>query len=129
MSLKFAQPRPVANQISFAQRSFFGLLALVTAAAQVVCAMGSGSPDTANPMPDWVNATANLLNLCLAVLVLIPRTRLWGALGAAGMMIVSMITNAQIDGLDYFLKVLPFDLGALAVAAWLAWHHRAEGHA
>jgi len=49
-----------------------------------------------------------------------------GAIGAAVIMILSMFTNAQVDGFDYFLKVLPFDLGALAAAAVLAWHHRGD---
>ena len=120
------QPSPVMRQDSPAQRTFYGILALATAAAQILCALGSGSPDTAHPLPDWVNTTANLVNLALAIMVLVPRTRIWGALGAALMMILSMITNAQIDGLGYFLKVLPFDLGALAVAGLLALHHRTE---
>jgi hypothetical protein len=120
------QPSPIMRQDSPAQRAFYGILALATAAAQILCALGSGSPDTAHPLPDWVNTTANLVNLALAMMVLVPRTRIWGALGAGLMMILSMITNAQIDGLGYFLKVLPFDLGALAVAGLLAWHHRTE---
>ena len=124
MLLNLFHPTPVMRQDSPALRAFYWILAVVTAAAQVLCALGSGSATTANSMPDWVNNTANLLNLCIAVLVLIPRTRLWGALAAALMMILSMITNAQVDGFDYFLKVLPFDLGALALAAVLAWHHR-----
>ena len=126
MLLNLFHPTPVMRQDRPALRAFYWILAVVTAAAQVLCALGSGSATTANSMPDWVNNTANLLNLCIAVLVLIPRTRLWGALAAALMMILSMITNAQVDGFDYFLKVLPFDLGALAVAAWLAWHHRGD---
>jgi hypothetical protein len=124
MLLNLFHPTPVMRQDRPALRAFYWILAVVTAAAQVLCALGSGSAATANPMPDWVNNTANLLNLCIAVLVLIPRTRLLGALAAALMMILSMITNAQVDGFDYFLKVLPFDLGALALAAVLAWHHR-----
>ena len=117
---------PTMQKDTPALRGFYWVLTLLTAAAQVLCALGSGSPDTANPMPDWVNTGANLLNLFIAGLVLLPRTRLWGALAAALIMILSMITNAQVDGFDYFLKVLPFDLGALAVAAVLAWHHRGD---
>lgn len=119
-------PNPTMQKDTPALRAFYWILALLTAAAQILCALGSGSPDTENPMPDWVNTGANLLNLFIAVLVLLPRTRLWGTLAAALIMILSMITNAQVDGFDYFLKVLPFDLGALAVAAVLAWHHRGD---
>ncbi len=120
------QPTAVMRQDSPVSRAIYWALALATSAAQVLCALGSGSPTTANPMPDWVNTSANLINVALAVLVLVPRTRIWGAIGAAVIMILSMFTNAQVDGFDYFLAVLPFDLGALAVAAVLAWHHRGD---
>jgi hypothetical protein len=126
MTANLFPPSPTMQKDTPALRAFYWILALVTAAAQILCAMGSGSSETTNPKPDWVNTGANVLNLFIAVLVLLPRTRLWGALAAALMMILSMITNVQVDGYDYFLKVLPFDLGALAVAAWLAWHHRAD---
>lgn len=116
----------VMRHDSPALRAVYWALALATAAAQVLCALGSSSPNTANPMPDWGNTSANLLNLLIAVLVLVPRTRIWGAVAAALMMILSMITNAQVDGFAYFLQVLPFYLGALAVAVVLAWHHRGD---
>ncbi len=119
-------PNPTMQKDTPALRAFYWILALLTVGAQVLCALGSGSPDTANPMPDWANTTANMLNLIIAVLVLLPRTRVWGALAAALMMILSMVTNVMVDGFDYFLKVLAFDLAAFAVAAALAWHHRAD---
>ena len=59
-------------------------------------------------------------------LVLLPATRWWGAVAAAIIMMVSMVTNARVDGLAYFLKVLPFDLLALALAGAVAWHHRGD---
>ena len=119
-------PNPTMQKDTPALRAFSWILALLTVGAQVLCALGSGSPDTANPMPDWANTTANMLNLIIAVLVLLPRTRVWGALAAALMMILSMVTNVMVDGFDYFLTVLAFDLAAFAVAAALAWHHRAD---
>ena len=126
MTLNLFQPSPTLRKDSPTLRGFYWILALLTVAAQVLCALGSGSPDTANPMPDWANTTANMLNLIIAVLVLLPRTRVWGAIAAALMMILSMITNVMVDGFDYFLSVLAFDLAAFAVAVALAWHHRAD---
>jgi hypothetical protein len=107
-------------------KAVFWILALGTAATQVLCALGSGSPDTAQPLADWVNITANVLNIVVAILVLLPGTRVWGAVAAVGIIIASIITNYQVDGYDYFLKVLPFDLVALVLPAVIAWHHRGD---
>lgn len=107
-------------------RGVFWILTIATAATQVLCALGSGNPDTAQPLADWINTTANLLNILIAILVLLPATRFWGALAAAIIMTVSTITNFQVDGYAYFLKVLPFDVLAFALAAVVAWHHRGD---
>jgi cobalamin biosynthesis protein CobD/CbiB len=123
---RFFQPTPVMRQDSPTLRGVFWILTIATAATQVLCALGSGSPDTAQPLADWVNTTANLLNILIALLVLVPATRFWGALAAAIIMTVSTITNFQVDGYAYFLKVLPFDVLAFALAAVVAWHHRGD---
>ncbi len=122
--MRLLQPTRVMRNDSPAMRGLFWILALATSATQVLCALGSGDPDTAQPLADWINTTANLLNILIAVLVLLPATRFWGAVAAAIIMIVSAITNFQVDGYAYFLKVLPFDVLAFALAAVVAWHHR-----
>ena len=124
--MRLLQPSRVMRNDSPAMRGIFWILALATSATQVLCALGSGNPDTAQPLADWVNTTANLLNILIALLVLVPATRFWGAVAAAIIMIVSAITNFQVDGYAYFLKVLPFDVLAFALAAVVAWHHRGD---
>ena len=124
--MRLLQPTRVMRNDSPAMRGLFWILALATSATQVLCALGSGNPDTAKPLADWINTTANLLNILIAVLVLLPATRFWGAVAAAIIMIVSAITNFQVDGYAYFLKVLPFDVLAFALAAVVAWHHRGD---
>ena len=124
--MRLLQPTRVMRNDSPAMRGLFWILALATSATQVLCALGSGNPDTAQPLADWINTTANLLNILIAVLVLLPATRFWGAVAAAIIMIVSAITNFQVDGYAYFLKVLPFDVLAFALAAVVAWHHRGD---
>ncbi len=124
--MRLLQPTRVMRNDSPAMRGLFWILALATSATQVLCALGSGDPDTAQPLADWINTTANLLNILIAVLVLLPATRFWGAVAAAIIMIVSAITNFQVDGYAYFLKVLPFDVLAFALAAVVAWHHRGD---
>jgi len=124
--MRLLKPSRVMRNDSPALRSIFWILTIATSATQVLCALGSGNPDTAQPLADWVNTTANLLNILIAVLVLVPATRFWGAVAAAIIMIVSAITNFQVDGYAYFLKVLPFDVLAFALAAVVAWHHRSD---
>jgi hypothetical protein len=124
--MRLLQPSRVMRNDSPALRGIFWILALATSATQVLCALGSGNPDTAQPLADWVNTAANLLNILVAILVLVPATRFWGAVAAAIIMIVSAITNFQVDGYAYFLKVLPFDVLAFALAAVVAWHHRSD---
>jgi len=124
--MRLMQPGAIMRNESPAVRAVFWILALGTAATQVLCALGSGSPDTAQPMADWVNIAANVVNIVVAVVVLLPGTRVWGAVAAVVVMIASMITNFQVDGYEYFLKVLPFDLVALALPAPIAWHHRGD---
>ena len=124
--MRLLQPTRVMRNDSPAMRGVFWILTLATSATQVLCALGSGDPDTAQPLADWINTTANLLNILIAVLVLLPATRFWGAVAAAIIMIVSAITNFQVDGYAYFLKVLPFDVLAFALAAVVAWHHRGD---
>ena len=124
--MRSLQPTRVMRNDSPAMRGLFWILALATSATQVLCALGSGDPDTAQPLADWINTTANLLNILIAVLVLLPATRFWGAVAAAIIMIVSAITNFQVDGYAYFLKVLAFDVLAFALAAVVAWHHRGD---
>lgn len=124
--MRLLQPSRVMRNDSPAMGGIFWILALATSATQVLCALGSGNPDTAQPLADWINTTANLLNILIAILVLLPATRFWGAVAAAIIMIVSAITNFQVDGYAYFLKVLPFDVLAFALAAVVAWHHRGD---
>ena len=124
--MRLLQPGAIMRNDSPAVRAVFWILALGTAATQVLCALGSGSPDTAQPMADWFNIAANVVNIIVAVVVLLPGTRVWGAVAAVVVMIASMITNFQVDGSAYFLKVLPFDLVALVLPAVIAWHHRGD---
>ena len=97
---------------------------LAIAAAMIAAALGSGNPATADPLPDWINASSNLICLVIALILLVPRLQEWGAGAAAVMMVLSMATNYVIDGPGYFWQVLPFNLVTLAFAAVLLWRGR-----
>ena len=91
-----------------------------------LAASGSGNPATAEPLPDWINAGANLLCVAIAVLVLLPRTRAIGAMAAGVNMVISMVTNILVDGVTYALLVLPFNIVTIALSVIVAWHHRGD---
>jgi glycerol-3-phosphate acyltransferase PlsY len=92
----------------------------------MLAASGSGNPETAEPLPDWINIGANLICIVIAVLVLLPRFRAMGAIAAGVNMIISMVTNVLVDGQAYALMVLPFNIVTLALSVLVAWHHRAD---
>ena len=102
------------------------VLSGLIAAAMVLAASGSGNPETAEPLPDWINIGANLICIVIAVLVLLPRFRAMGAIAAGVNMIISMVTNVLVDGQAYALMVLPFNIVTLALSVLVAWHHRAD---
>ena len=74
---------------------------------------------TAEPPPDALNIAGNVLAAVIGVLVLIPRTRAFGALLAVGNMFVSMYLNHTYDGVDYFVDLIPYNVGTITLAAIL----------
>jgi hypothetical protein len=108
------------------QRAAYWVLCLLIAAAMVLAASGSGNPATADPLPDWVNTSANLMCLIIAAFVLLPRTRFWGAVAAGVNMLASVATNLHVDGAAYAMQVLPFNLATLALCLAVIWHHRRD---
>ena len=107
-------------------RRVYWVLSGLIAAAIGLAASGSGNPATVEPLPNWINAGANLLCVLIAMLVLLPRTRAIGAIAAGANMMMSMITNVLVDGVAYALLVLPFNIVTLAVSLAVAWHHRED---
>lgn len=103
-------------------RTLYTVAALIVALAMFVAALGAGNPDTpleARP-PVWVDIVGNILAAGIGVLVVIPRTRAFGGGAAAAMMVVSMFLNYQIDGVEFFLMALPFNLVTLTLGVLLA---------
>lgn len=108
------------------KRAMLWAMCIAIAAAMGLAASGSGNPETADPLPDWVNTASNLLCIVIGALVLLPRTRFIGAFAAGLMMVVSMATNYWVDGVTYFIKVLPFNLVTLGLATVVVWYCRAD---
>jgi hypothetical protein len=121
---KLFEPSLVMRRDGTRSHVFFSLVALIVAIAMFAAASGSGSPETLEPLPDWVNNGANLICLVIGILVLLPRTRAGASVAAALNMVASMFTNFSVDGPQYFLTVLPFNAVTLILALMLVWHYR-----
>lgn len=115
---------PVMERDTPRAHTVFTVLAVISALTMFVAASGSGNPDTAEPLPDWVNIAANVVSAAIGLLVLLPATRVYGAVLAIVNMALSMAVNYTVDGPGYFALVLPFNLVSIAVAALLVRHYR-----
>ena len=100
------------------------LCVVLMAIGQFLCATGSGHPETAEPLPDWINKTANVVNVVIGIMVFIPRTRVLSAVLSVLITLASIATNYLVDGYDFFLKVLAFNLALLAVSLYVYFHYR-----
>lgn len=94
------------------------------AVGQFLCASGSGNPATDHPLPDWINNIANVVNIVIGIMVFIPRTRVLSAVLSVLITLASIATNYLVDGYDYFLKVLAFDLVLIAVSLYVYFYYR-----
>jgi hypothetical protein len=99
------------------------IFVVLMAIGQFLCASGSGHPETPAPLPDWLNDTANVINIVIGVMVFIPRIRVLAASLSVVVTVVSMITNYLVDGPAYFFQVLPFSLVLLGVSLYVFWHY------
>ncbi len=116
---------PVMSRDSKRANTIFTILAVLVALSMFVAASGSGSgnPAVEEPLPAWVDIGANVVSAIIGILVLLPKTRAVGAVAAAANMLLSMFVNYRVDGFDYFLYVLPYNIGTLAIALMLVWHY------
>jgi len=97
---------------------------MLMAVGQFLCASGSGNPATIDPLPDWVNNSANIANIVIGLMVFIPRTRVLAACLSVLITLISMITNYVVDGYDFFLQALVFNLVLIGVSLHVYFHYR-----
>jgi hypothetical protein len=97
---------------------------ILMAVGQFLCASGSGNPATIDPLPDWVNNSANIANIVIGLMVFIPRTRVLAACLSVLITLISMITNYVVDGYDFFLQALVFNLVLIGVSLHVYFHYR-----
>ncbi|MEM9036692.1 MAG: hypothetical protein AAGA99_18960 [Actinomycetota bacterium] len=123
----FFRPSFVTAAESRRERIVFTGIAIVVAVAMFLAASGSGSGDPVGEQPPVVvDVGGNVLSVVIGLLVLMPRTRAIGSILAIGNMFVSMYLNYTVDGVDYFVDLIPYNTVTIMLASVLLGHHAAD---
>ncbi len=127
MSSLFA-PSRVSGRETRNERIAYTVMSVLVAIAMFLAASGSGSGEyvTAEPPPDALNIAGNVFAAAIGVLVLIPRTRVFGAILAVANMFVSMYLNYTYDGVDYFVDLIPYNTVTIMLASILIGHYEPD---
>ncbi len=97
---------------------------ILVAIGQFLGVLGAGHSGTVAPLPAWLNDTANVANVVIGLMVLIPKTRVLAASLSVFITLISMGTNLFITGHEMFLEVLPFNLVLIGVSLYVHLHYR-----
>ncbi len=123
MLWSFIKPTGVMRRERKTTQLIYTVFTLLVALAMFLAASGSGNPTTAEPLPTWVDMSANVVAALIGLLVLLPKTRGVGSIAAILLMLLSMVVNYNVDGYAFFLRALPFNLGTVVIAFILARHY------
>jgi len=104
----------------------FTILVFWVALGQLLCASGSGPSTGADPIAGWVHTAMNVVNVIIALLVLIPKTRALGAMFSTIILFISMSANLTFYGFAYFLKLSSFDLVFFIPSIVIAIHYKPD---
>ncbi|MEM7117128.1 MAG: hypothetical protein AAF614_32140 [Chloroflexota bacterium] len=102
-------------------------IAVLVAIAMLIAASGSGTGVYESgqlTLGRWVLDTGgNVLAVIIAVLVLIPRTRILGAILAVILMFISIYLNYTIDGIEFFARAIPYNTITIMLGSILIGHY------
>lgn len=121
-------PSRVSSGETRNERMAYWALAAIVAIAMFLAASGSGSGQyvTAEPPPDALNIAGNVFAAAIGIMVLIPRTRIYGAILAVVNMFLSMYLNYTYDGVDYFVDLIPYNTVTIMLASILIGHYEPD---
>ncbi len=117
------KPTPVMSRDSRKANIGYTILAVLVALALFVAASGSGAAEQVQPSPELLDAGGNILSAVFGVLILIPRTRIIGALYAVVSMFISMYLNYTFDGVEFFVMAIPYNTVTIALGSILIGHY------
>ncbi|MEM7801922.1 MAG: hypothetical protein AAF633_22195 [Chloroflexota bacterium] len=105
----------------------YTIIAVLVAIAMLIAASGSGTGVYATGEPTLgrllLDQGGNVLAVVIAVLVLIPRTRILGAIMAVVLMFISMYLNYTIDGIEFFARAIPYNTITIMLGSILIGHY------
>ncbi|MEM7335850.1 MAG: hypothetical protein AAF490_27480 [Chloroflexota bacterium] len=124
---KFLEKTLVMKRDSRQANIAYTIIAVLVAIAMLIAASGSGTGVYASgelTLGRWVLDTGgNVLAVIIAVLVLIPRTRILGAIMAVILMFISIYLNYTIDGIEFFARAIPYNTGTIMLGSILIGHY------
>ena len=127
MIKQLLRPSFVTQRETRTERIVFTTIAVIVALAMFGAASGSGSGDPVGEQPPAVvDVGGNVLSVVIGLLVLIPRTRIVGAVLAVGNMFISMYLNYTVDGVDYFVDLIAYNTITIMLASVLIGHPAAD---
>ena len=91
------------------KKHLFTIMVVLIALSQFICASVSGPSEGFDPVPDWVHSAMNVAATIIGILVLIPKTRAFGALLSTIISTMSMSANYKFYGFTYFENLIPFN--------------------
>ncbi|MEM8857929.1 MAG: hypothetical protein AAGD96_06390 [Chloroflexota bacterium] len=105
----------------------YTIIAVIVAIAMLIAASGAGTETYATGEPTLgrliLDNGGNVLAVIFAVLVLIPRTRIVGAISAVILMFISMYLNYTLDGIEFFARAIPYNTITIMLASILTGHY------
>lgn len=105
----------------------YTIIAGLVAIAMIIAASGSGTETYASGEPTLgrlvLDNGGNLLALIFAILVLVPRTRIIGAISAVILMFISMYLNYTLDGIEFFARAIPYNTITIMLGSILIGHY------
>ncbi|MEM9954460.1 MAG: hypothetical protein AAF846_22820 [Chloroflexota bacterium] len=116
-------PTYVMKRDSQRANAGYTMLAVLVALSLFIAASGSGSAEQVQPSPEWLDIGGNILSVVFGVLVLLPRTRIIGALYAVFVMFLSMYLNYTFDGVEFFVMAIPYNTLTIAFSSILVGHY------
>ncbi|MEM7347008.1 MAG: hypothetical protein AAF485_22440 [Chloroflexota bacterium] len=125
---KILSPSFVMQRDSKPSNIAYTIVAVLVALAMFIAASGAGSDDFVieQPLPDWFNIGANLLAILIGMLVLIPHTRIIGAILAVVQMFLSMYINYAVVGIEFFAVAIPYNTVTIMLGSTLMAHYFAD---
>lgn len=105
----------------------YTIITVLVALAMLVAALGAGTESYASGEPTLgrsiLDNGGNVLAIIIGILVLIPRTRSLGAISAVIQMFISMYLNYTLDGVDFFVTVIPYNTITIMLSSILIGHY------